>query len=337
MPLVFLDETWPNQRSSYQTQFIELADSTVEQVRTHSRFYVFETDTHTESTERIRIEATTGAAPWGNILPLLGTVHPDDPAAFANAYNITKNAESSYHGQIEVVYSTQPDPTQLPARVSYGRGALQRAFEGAKAYVLPSGAEDLPGSSAAYPGLAAGDPYPITASNYRPFIPGPVDTVNFRILTVTKNLSLGAWHTYFLAEESYRQAINLTAWAVRGRTFAAGKVYMPDLPSAEEVFDGTTVPQKYMKTTWVFWIDELRGWSLKLLDAGFYELLVPDAPVSGDREIILPTGRPTQPVRLDGHGQQLGAGGVTVYLEYRVRQRAEFADLPISPLPALVP
>src|SRR5262245_11390532 len=337
MPLTFLDETWPGQRVSYQNQFLEgVTAGTVLQVRQHVRFYFYETSDHTEQAQNILTQALPAvpAPPWGNILPRLGDVHPDDQDAIVTHDNVTKNQDSSYHGLIECVYSTAPDPTLLPAKLSYATATVQRAFEGAFAFVHPDGTEDRPGDlTGRYPALAPTEPYPITASNFRPFVPPPADQVPFRVLTAQRNLTPAAWSNWVVNQErNFIQAINSANWVVRGKTYTYNQVYMPQPPAAEEVFSAPMPAQKYFRTTWTFHIDELRGFHLKLADLGFFELKVANTPASGEREIFVNGTRPTQPTRLDGSGQRLALGGATVFLVYRVRRTADFNSLPISPV-----
>jgi len=334
VPLTFFGEIWPGQRVSYQNQFIRTAGTpAIIQVRQHTRFYHFETDTHTEQAQAILDQALNGTAPWGNILPQLGDIHPNDGQALAAYYNVAKNTESSFHGQVECAYLTGPDPTTLPAVVSYTSTTIQRAFEGAYAFVAADGSEDTPGLAGGhYPTLAPTDPYPITASNFRPFVPPPADQVPFRVLTVKKAMSTAAWAAWQASEKNFIQAINSVNWTVRGKTYSYNQVYMPQPPVAEETFQAARPPQVYYNTTWTFHVDEARGFHLKLADMGYYELAAPSDPSSGEREILLTTGRPTQPVRLNGTGQRLALGGATVFLTYRVRKKADFNSLPISPV-----
>ena len=334
MPLTFFAETWPGQRVAYQNQFIKTGGTpAVIQVRQHTRTYLFQTDTDAEQAQAILDQALNTTPPWGNVLPQLGDIHPNDGEALATYYNVAKNAESSYHGTVECVYLTGPDPTTLPAVLTWTSVAVQRAFEGAYAFVHTDGSEDTPGLAGGfYPGLAVTDPYPITASNFRPFIPPPADQVPFRVLTVRKAMSPAAWTTWQGNEKNFIQSINSVNWTVRGKTFSYNQVYMPAPPVAEEAFQSANPPTLYYNTTWTFHIDESRGFHLKLADLGFYELLTPDSTAGGDREIFVNGARPPQPTRLDGHGQRLALGGATVFLTYRVRKKADFNSLPISPV-----
>lgn len=325
MAVTALELIWEGETTTFAQEFRQVSTGVFVQERRHVVRFQYVLDNFNVSTATILAQAITAG------LPVIGSLHPDDTAAWLATYNVTRNSESANHGNIDCNYTTSPNPLDEPAGVSYGDSSTERVFEGAEAFVNADGSEELPGDpTGSWPDLAPTDPYPITNSAFNQFIPPPADQESYMVLTITKNLSVAQWAPFTFLQ-NYVRRINSAVFTVKGIAFPIKSVFLARPPRADEQYDKNT-GVRYYRTSWEFWCRE-RGWDLVLGDFGYRELNVASSPEFGDRPIYGQlSGAPvTEPVKLDGQGQKADQTQPTFFLRFRVRKLADFTTLPILP------
>jgi hypothetical protein len=168
--------------------------------------------------------------------------------------------------------------------------------------------------------VPAGRPtVPVKNSATDPYDPPPEDQRAIIKLVITRNERFRPLSNKLL----YEQTINADAQF----GFSTGQCYMQSIRGV--LVNPTHDAQRYWRVTYEILID-VRGFSLKLLDAGFHHL---------NAGVRVPNIDPTtgqnyaRPVPLDGSGGVLAAGGTYVYNRFAVRLAEVWAPLNLPDIP----
>lgn len=259
-------------------------------VRTYTRAFLLQTTSKSDGPYAV------GSDPN---LPVVGSVHPEDFAAWCRQINV-ENDNPWAGWKVTCHYDSanelNPNPVFEPAQISWD-------FEQFQIVALTDRSGDGITNS-------AGDIYTD---------PPPMRDDSRPIVTVIKNVA--AVPTYVL---TYQDATNSSAFVVDGVSVAAGKAKMNRISvSAKQERNG------YQFRTLTFEIHLQRdGWALSMLDYGYR------SKSGSNRNLITNTDgtQPPKPVLLDGAGAVLSnpSSSNAVYLSYNVYYQADFNLLPLS-------
>lgn len=244
---------------------------------------------------------TDEAAVVRSILPQIGSVYSFDARAFlrrvSTSQSIAKTvwiANLFYSTEFEV----EPDPTDDPARITWGFEKFQRAVF-----------EDKDGKGIVN---SAGDPFDPTVM---------IDDSR-QIVTLRKNL--GFVPSWIL---TYRDAVNLAAFTVDGVSVGAriGKIddiQISEVQERNDIFYRALTLKIAMNPD---------TWDTKVLDQGFRK----KDPSDGTKRnnIISDDGTdPAKPVLLDGSGAVLAnpTAATAVFLEFTILKEKDFSVLPLT-------
>ena len=241
-------------------------------------------------------------------VPWIGTVHPDDGAAYLQSIDVDLT-DPKFGWTVTLNYSTErelvTDPTNDPAIVTLNTEQFQK------------------------PAVFDIDGYGICNSAGDPYDPPNMMDDSRRLFTVSKNMAnVPAWVI------SSQDAINSDVFSLGGLTIGVG------LAKVQSVAVGEPQTRNGVGFRVVtFQIQVQRdGWTLRPLDAGFRELAwdgmtriniynpASTGDANGGEE------RPTAPVLLDGSGSAQANPTITsaVYGSHVVYQSIAFSTLPLT-------
>lgn len=234
-------------------------------------------------------------------LPLIGSVHPEDPFAWCTSLSVD-NTEDWKGWTVTAEYSSERElsetPTSDPALISWSSEQFQR------------------------PAIIDKDGNAIVNSAGDPFDPQNMIDDSRRVVTVTKNLSsVPSWIL------TYQDAVNSGSFTVDGITVGDGLAKMQSVTVSEAQSRNGTA---FRTVTFSMHLEK-NGWLLEPLDAGFRQLAFDgitriNIKNDGDAEL------PTSPVLLDGAGKVLVDPNPSnvFYGSFAVYETKDFSILPLS-------
>jgi len=234
-------------------------------------------------------------------LPLIGSTHPEDFAAWCRSIDVSPAAGGSAQAWLVTFnYSSEwemnENPLFEPAKISWSFEQFQRpAIIDLNGYAVLN---------------SAGDPFdpPAMRDNSRP------------IVSVTKNLATVP--TWLL---NYQDTVNSLPFTLDGLLIATGKAKMNSI----SVSQAQSVNGVAFRTVQMDIHLQRDGWVMKLLDAGYR---IKDGTT---RITITCDGdgtEPSSPVPLDGSGDVLANPSTSnaVFGSFSVYYTADFNDLPLA-------